>query len=652
MTMERHKGLKPDKLSHNTFASPSDILVGERKSRQASLEWDLMLLGRTILLGTFCLVLGACASPIQATRVSPTEVQQDLARSAVTTGDPSWPTRNVLYEQGLFDSFDSDPEATITELHRTMVEEKGNPDLLFALAELSYLHGKNGRSSEHELAAAVYAYAFLFPEGMGEGPGRFDARLRIAANLYNWALTSSFASEDRSEVILRGGTFKLPFGSIDVAFDPAALRTRDLELYQLTPSSELEVEGFAMRYRMPGLGAPLAASTRPIDDSHAGKFTVAPRLKIPLTALLQIPKARQKLVQGTPLRGSLEVHLAWDKESVSIAGEQVPLENEPTAALALTFSDVPIMELELLEFLGRLAGAEKPPPLVSATPYHPGLIPVVFVHGTASSPLRWAEMYNRLIGDPQIRRRFQFWFFNYKSGDPVVLSSLRLRKALNAAVAQVDPEGKDPAIRRMVLIGHSQGGLLVKMQAIDTGDRLWNAISRKPLEELELSDETRELLKNGFFLEPLPEVSRVVFISTPHRGSFIAGWKFVGNFVQRLLTPAPVSTKVAGEIFKNRDALVGITTVPTAVDNMSPKHPFIQGLQKIPIAPPIKAHSIISVAGDGPIEEGDDGVVEYTSAHIEGVESELVVRSSHSTQGNPHTIEEVRRILLLHAGLK
>jgi hypothetical protein len=30
----------------------------------------------------------------------------------------------------------------------------------------------------------------------------------------------------------------------------------------------------------------------------------------------------------------------------------------------------------------------------------------------------------------------------------------------------------------------------------------------------------------------------------------------------------------------------------------------------------------------------------------------LVVRSSHSAQGNPVTIEEVRRILRLHAGLK
>ena len=640
---------------HPSSIHPPEVRInskaGPKKSAGASFEWSPFY--NSVLIGILFLILAACASPYQAIRVPPAQAQADLGRSAVTTGEASWSTRNVLFEHGLFDEFNAHPESAITELHRTMVEENGNPDLLFALAELSFLHGQDARNPEYDLAAAVYAYAFLFPEGVGLAPGRFDPRLRTAADLYNWALTSSFESEDGSEIILRGGTFTLPFGSIEVAFNQDALRTQDRELYQLTPTADLEVEGFAMRYRMAGLGSPLAASTRRLDDSDTGKFAVAPRLKIPLTAFLRIQKSRENLVQERSLTGTLEVHLAWDKEFVSIAGEEVPLENEPSAALALTFSGIPIMELELLEFLGRLAGAEKPPPLVSATPYHPGLIPVVFVHGTASSPLRWGEMYNRLIGDPEVRRRFQFWFFNYKSGDPVVLSSLKLREALIAAVAQVDPEGKDPALRRMVLIGHSQGGLLVKMQAISTGDRLWNAVSRKPLDDLELSESTRELLKKGFFLEPLPEVSRVVFISTPHRGSFIAGWKFVGNLVQRLFTPAPVSRKVSSEIFKNRDALVGVPVVPTAVDNMSPSHPFIQGLQKISVAPSIKAHSIISVnEGDDPIEEGDDGVVEFKSAHIDGVESELVVRSSHSTQGNPHTIEEVRRILLRHAGLK
>ena len=297
--------------------------------------------------------------------------------------------------------------------------------------------------------------------------------------------------------------------------------------------------GLAMRYRWPGLGAPLAASTRLIDASKPGRDMVAPRMQVPVTALLRIPDARRALVQGEPLAGRLELHLAWDGESVAIAGEEVPLESEPSAALALTFTGVPVMEIEMFGFLGRLSGLLRDrPPLVSTTPYRPGLIPVVFVHGTASSVVRWAEMFNRLQADPEIRKRYQFWFFQYDSGNPIALSALRLREALSTAVARLDPEGKDPALRRMVLIGHSQGGLLVKMQSISSGDRFWNAASKTPLDEMGFSDQTRDLLRRGLFVEPLPEVSRVVFICTPHRGSFVAGRNIIANTRQEVGEPA------------------------------------------------------------------------------------------------------------------
>ena len=262
---------------------------------------------------------------------------------------------------------------------------------------------------------------------------------------------------------------------------------------------------------------------------------------------------------------------------------------------------------------------------------------MVFVHGTASSIVRWAEMYNRLLADPEIRSRYQFWFFQYDSGNPIALSALRLREALTAAVARLDPEGKDPALRRMVLIGHSQGGLLVKMQVINSGDRIWNAVSRKPLDELQLSDQTRDLLRRGLFVEPLPEVSRVVFICTPHRGSFVAGRNIIANLVRRLLTLPFALTGLAADLARNPDALAsGVSPiVPSAVDNMSPRHHFIRALQEIPVAPSVTVNSIIAVEGDGPVEQGDDGVVEYSSAHIEPVESELVVKSSHSTRAIP-----------------
>ena len=85
-----------------------------------------------------------------------------------------------------------------------------------------------------------------------------------------------------------------------------------------------------------------------------------------------------------------------------------------------------------------------------------------------------------------------------------------------------------------------------------------------------------------------------------------------------------------------------------SVYGMTPGSVLVQTLARTPIAEGVKAHSIIAVRGDGPIETGDDGVVQYKSAHIEGVESEYIVHSGHSTQADPHTIEEVRRILLLH----
>ncbi len=628
-----------------------DSHVGRRSVRRVSPRRGPIDRRGPVLLAALGLALAACAGPIKAVRVDPTVVQADLGRSATTTGEPSWPTRNVLFERGLFEAFDKHPEAAIAELHRAMVAARGDQNLLFALAELSFLHGQAAKRPDYSLAAAVYAYAFLFPEGDGVAPGRFDPRLRTAADLYNWALTAAFASKDGSEVVPRGGTFELPFGRMEVAFDPVALRAGDRELYRFIPVAELEVHGLAMRYRWAGLGTPLAASIRPLESAPPGRDIVAPRLQVPVTALLRIPEARRALVQGQPLAGRLELYLAWDAESVSIAGEQVPLENEPTAALALTFTGVPVMEVEMFGFLGRLTGwmAERPP-LVSTTPYKPGLIPVVFVHGTASSIVRWAEMYNRLVADPELRSRFQFWFFQYDSGNPIPLSALRLREALGAAVARLDPEGKDPALRRMVLIGHSQGGLLVKMQVINSGDRIWSASSTKPLDELQLSDQTRDLVRRALFVEPLPEVSRVVFICTPHRGSFVAGSNIIANLVRRLLTlPLPL-TEAAADFARNPDAFAsGVSPViPSAVDNMSPRHRFIRTLQEIPVAASVTVNSIIAVEGDGPVEQGDDGVVEYASAHIEPVESELVVKSGHSTQGNPHTIEEMRRILRKH----
>jgi hypothetical protein len=130
----------------------------------------------------------------------------------------------------------------------------------------------------------------------------------------------------------------------------------------------------------------------------------------------------------------------------------------------------------------------------------------------------------------------------------------------------------------------------------------------------------------------------------------VAASTVIEDAVRGLLNPPRLESNFAIDMAANPGA-VRSAFVPSAVDNMSPSSNFIRGLEGIPVASSVTVNSIIAVDTDGPVEQGDDGVVKYSSAHIEPVESELVVRSSHSAEANPHTIEEVRRILRKQAGL-
>ena len=193
---------------------------------------------------------------------------------------------------------------------------------------------------------------------------------------------------------------------------------------------------------------------------------------------------------------------------------RVPLESDPSAALAYQLEGAPIWDFELAGFRQGdfpFLGAGKVSDLnglFMLHPYHPDMIPVVFVHGTASSPARWAEMANELLGDRAIASRYQLWFFIYNSGNPIALSAMRLRESLVAVRKDVDPDGKDPALNQMVVIGHSQGGLLTKMTVVDSGNRFWNNFTKVPFDKADLDPETRDLVARAMFVKPLPFVKR------------------------------------------------------------------------------------------------------------------------------------------------
>jgi Alpha/beta hydrolase family len=318
----------------------------------------------------------------------------------------------------------------------------------------------------------------------------------------------------------------------------------------------------------------------------------------------------------------------------------------------LTLEGSPVWDFEFAGFRSgdfAVGDQKRTEGLAMLNPHRTGRMPVVLVHGTASSPARWAELVNELENDPAFWAHYEIWLFMYNTGNPIAYSAMILRDALTKAVGELDPEGKDPGLKQMVVIGHSQGGLLTKMTVIDTGMHLWPF--NVPPEKLNVSAETRELLRQALLLKPLPFVKRVVFIATPHGGSYQA-LGFLGRLGSWFVNLPGRFVKMNVELLTLQTQGLYMGTVggiPTSITNMTPGNPFIQNLASIPIADGVVAHSIIAVDSDGPFKDGGDGVVKYESAHIDGVASEKVVRSSHSVQGNPETIQEVKRILIEHA---
>src|SRR5262249_8489534 len=76
---------------------------------------------------------------------------------------------------------------------------------------------------------------------------------------------------------------------------------------------------------------------------------------------------------------------------------------------------------------------------------------------------------------------------------------------------------------------------------------------------------------------------------------------------------------------------------------LSPHNDVLPALASCRIDVPF--NSIIGQHAPGPVETGSDGVVPYHSSHLNGAESELVVRYGHRVYESPAAMEEIRRIL-------
>lgn len=276
-------------------------------------------------------------------------------------------------------------------------------------------------------------------------------------------------------------------------------------------------------------------------------------------------------------------------------------------------------------------GAAGKAQLLMIEPYQCGKIPIVFVHGLASDPTTWLTQIHALRTQPWFRERYQAWAFRYPTGMPFLGGAAQLRRELQAAVALSPGAAEDPAVQQMVLVGHSMGGLVSKLQVAESGTDLWDSAANRPLDAIHADTADRERLREVFFFAPLPFVRKVVFIGTPHRGSSMAS-----RAVGRVSSWSAHMTAQTDErhrrlVADNPDVFAPWIKrkVPTSVDLLEPDHPLLCAVEKLPVSPAVELHSIIGVADTTGSDAPGDGVVSLASARYSGTASEKHVSETH-----------------------
>jgi len=530
-------------------------------------------------------------------------------------------------------------------------DRRPDPDLALALAERSYREARAADGIPAGRPLALYRDAAAYAALAVGGPAPVEAR---AISVHNAAVVHLLRRAQGPHGLRspdRPTGWREALGRLGVEVSGPSPLLDPARLVGLTPAADYRVEGLGRHYGSDGLGAPVVAHRpndrrRPLDpqDRYFPEEGEAPA-----TAVLRVgPPGSGPAWRGRAL--SLDLVDPFDARSTIVGGKAVPLATDRTVALAALAGRARSLRRAAVRAALSSDLGEYDEGLSLVQPYRPGKIPVVLVHGLLASPVVWAETLNELSNDPALADRYQFWFFLYASGEPIPLAAMRLRKALQEARATFDPSGSEPPMGRMVVVGHSQGGLLAKILAQESGLTIWDAALKVPHPASRISPESQVLLEQALVFHPEPAVRRVVFIATPHSGSPVADGPLgrVGLLVSRPQADTESIRKELDAAYGPRRDDSGIRGESFSLRNLRPSSKVIRGLRAIPLDPSVPHHSIILQLKHSTPHGRGDGLVPYDSAHLDSAQSEAVVRGSHLDLAAPGVTDELRRILRLH----
>jgi triacylglycerol esterase/lipase EstA (alpha/beta hydrolase family) len=454
-----------------------------------------------------------------------------------------------------------------------------------------------------------------------------------AQSIYDFSVARVVENVERANLQPWRKATNVPFdqGSFLLTSPKPVEPDHDPSRYDLFPTDTLKISGsfFKTSSRVFGIGAPLVAVCRADNPRFRQQYRL-PRVYAPVTAAIRFSGQKAELEFVDPMKS----------ERIALGERTFPLAVDLSAPTAM------LIARERPERLGvsRVMDPEKyanTARLFQLQQYDPARTPVILVHGLQETGASWAPMVDALRNDPWIREHYQFWFFSYPSGYPYPYAAALFRRELDG-VKRAFPNHK-----RVILIGHSMGGMICRLMMTDAGDRIWRDFFATPPARTPLAPDTRKLVEEALIFNHRPDVESAIFISTPHRGSkFASGW--IGRLGAGLVrTPQLFTSTYAATkpLLVADPAARPLNRMPNSVDTLEPNDRFVRAVNKVPIAPGIPYHSIMGDRGHGDTPNSSDGIVPYWSSHLDGARSELIVNSGHGAQYNPQAVREVARIL-------
>lgn len=427
------------------------------------------------------------------------------------------------------------------------------------------------------------------------------------------------------------------------------------ELYDdLIPAIDVPLDLLDERSTMLGVGVPVVGVIPALEAADIeGSVPVRARGTVrTLTAVMEFPEGKNALpvfklisrpVQDTVKVGKLTYPLAGDASSSTEVYWGL------TGAKQWRFMGL-LNPVKMRDVMG----------LSCMEQYDPKRIPVILTHGLASDPTTFAVLVNRLVRNPDIARNYQFWFFGYPTGVAWTITSDFYRTALKEVRDKVDPDKKNKNWDRMVVVGHSMGGLITHYSQCKESWRMLETILTPEAQAKYLGAEHKhdkmkteqgQRMHDMYFFEPV-KAARVVYLATPHRGAPMASYRIVEFFRQLISLPQNILQETFNIVTLNEDTFLldpqSLADWYTSVNQLDASSTSIQGLAKMKVRD-VPTHSIIGDRGKGNTPESSDGIVPYWSSHLPWG-SEDIVPSGHGVQEIPETADVMERILLEHLG--